>query len=167
MVTCDLFEMNLAVKQKGGKPYLVWSFVTDLPARTQVILSCSRTFLNMRGDTCVWTGHNERLEVQPNALGDYNGTAGRIDVDDSDQKALDLFNEIHTAFSSGVKTPVSDELTLCLTVGARQRLRAFGRNNSDLSGHMVSRAGDINKVEICKSVVVPMQDAFQPVETES
>lgn len=167
MVKCDLFEVKLAVENEGDKPYLVWSFYTDLPAGTQIILTCNRTFLDMQGDKCLWTGHNERIEVEPKAHGDYNGAGGRIDVNASDKKALELFNQINAGFSPGIKTPVSDELTLGFTAGARQRVRAFGRNNSELSGQMVTTTGGINVVEMKKSVLIPMQKELQPIETDT
>src|SRR5262245_22873767 len=85
MVKCDLFEMSLDVVDEGT-PFLVWSCYTDLPAGTHVILTCRRTYLDMRGDRCVWTGHGERVEVLPSVHGDFNGARGRIDVNASDKK---------------------------------------------------------------------------------
>lgn len=165
MVQCEVFEVKVDLEDDNGKPCLAWTFYTDLPAGTQVILACKRTFLDMRGDTCLWTGHNERLEVRPKVQGDYNGASGRIDVHASDKKARGLFDEISTGSAPAIKTPVSDELTLGFTVGARQRLRAYGQNNAELRGKMVSANGDINVVVVRKSICIPMQKELQPLET--
>ena len=164
MVQCDVFEVKVDLEDESGRPYLVWTFHTDLLAGTQVILACERTFSDMLGATCLWTGHNERLEVHPNVHGNYNGANGRIEVYASDKKARELFEEISTGSAPAIKTPVSDEMILSFTVGARQKLRAYGRNNTELRGKMVSANGDINVVVVSKSICIPMQRELQPLD---
>jgi hypothetical protein len=156
MVTCDFFEIDANVSD-GHNPVIEYKLYTDLPAGTQVILSCQRTFQDMRGELSLWIGHNERLIVMASVLGSYNCCRGQVDVVASDKKALALFKEINQSFSPGVKSPVSDTFTLVLTVGARQRLRQFGNKNADMSGQMVSYVGGINIVEIAK----PLQSVAQ------
>ena len=162
MVTCDVFELKLNLTD-GDTPAIDYVFYTDLPAGTRVVLSCQRTFVNMRDEQSLWVGYNEALEVKPSIHGDYNGGRGRIDVVSSDKKALQLFNQINSSLSPGIKSSVSDAFTVVLTVGARQRLRQFGKKNSELSGQMVSKRGDISVIEVSRSVHVPMKPSFQPL----
>mgnify|MGYP003635139345 FL=1 len=165
MLTCDLFELSLTLKQNAsGHPVIEFSYYTDLPAGTRVILSCERTYNDMQDEECVWVGYNAVIFVEPAFYGDFNGGSGQIDVVESDQKALALFNEINSSFSSGVKTPVSDDIRVDLTVGARQRLRAFGKNNCELSGQMVECSGGVNVVRVSESLTIPMLPELQPID---
>ncbi len=162
MITCDLFELQLELSDSDNRS-LKYMFYCDLPAGTRVVLSCQRTFKNTRGETCLWVGFNTALEIQSNVHGDYNGGVGVIDVDASDRKAFEQFKQINKGFSGGIQTPVSDNFTVVLTVGARQRLKAFGRNNSSLNGDMVGENGGINVVEVEKSCKIPVKDELQPL----
>jgi hypothetical protein len=162
MITCDVFELVLNVESDGDL-FIEYSFYTDLPAGTRVTLSCQRMFANMRDEECLWVGYNEAKMVEPSVHGDYNGGSGRIDVIESDKKALALFKQINKGLSAGIKTPIGDDFTVVLTVGARQRLREFGRNNCNLSGQMVSETGGINVVEVSKSIKLPMLAELQPL----
>jgi hypothetical protein len=164
VLTCNLFELALALHNDGRTAILEYLFYTDLPAGTRVILSCERSYTNLRGDKCVWVGHDEAALAKPSIRGDYNGAQGEIDVAASDRRALDRFRQIKNTFSSGITSPVSDTLTVTATVGARQPLKEFGKNNRYLSGRMVYDRGGVNVVEVCKSIVIPIQKESQPHE---
>lgn len=162
MIICDIFELTLTLKDEGG-PFIEYNYYTDLPAGTRIFLSCERTYIDLSEEECVWGGYDEEIFVEPATYGDFNGGSGRIDVVESDKQALKLFNQINKNFSSSIKAPVSDVLTIDLIVGARQRLKAFGKNNSELSGQMVHDSGGINIVNVSESITLPMLSELQPV----
>ena len=116
----------------------------------------------MLGTKCVWVGHNERIEIQPAIRGDFNGVTGRVDLVASDRRASLRFERINGEFSSGVKGKVSDQLTVSMTVGARQPMRLFGKNNCNLSGVMVTHTGEVNVVIVEKIILTPMPAELQP-----
>ena len=87
-----------------------------------------------------------------------------MDVIASDERALKRFREIHSdGFSHGTKTPVDDELVVDMVVGARQRIRDFGKYNCNLTGEMVENSGGIQIVRISKSLNIPMRPDLQPL----
>jgi hypothetical protein len=47
-------------------------------------------------------------------------------------------------------------------VGGRQRLREFGRNNSELLGTLVTDRGGIKVVEAVRELRIPMKSTLQP-----
>lgn len=157
MVTCDVFDLQVDVIEDR---LLQYEFHTDLPAGTRVIVVCTRDYEDMRGEGRVWRGYSSMVELRAPISGPLFGQKGIIDVRLSDQKGLNLFREIRG--SSKIRTPVGDDLTLALTVGARQRHRAFGRYNCDLSGKKVENSGGINVVEVRCSVKLPMDGDLQP-----
>lgn len=163
MIKCDVFELSAEVVEKTGKLVLTYLFYTDLPPHTRAIVTLRRTFLNSRDEECVWGGFNSAEMLNPGVHGDYAGLAGEIDIAMSDQIGADRFREINQSFSAGISAPASDRLSLIVTVGARQRLRAFGKNNANLSGVMVVNSGGINVGESVVTVEVPMADELQPL----
>lgn len=162
LLTCDLFELRLALTG-GDCPKVEYLFYTDLPAGPVVIISCYRTYENMRGEKCVWAGYDGKRELIPNAHGDFSGGKDIVDVYNSDKQGFEFFNALSSSFSAGIKTRVSDEFIVSITLGGRQRLRAFGKNNSGMNGQMVSKAGEINVVQVSANIVVPMAEEFQPL----
>jgi len=160
MPTCDLFEVNITGLEPDTVDYLVY---TDLPAGTRVLVTCQRSFVNLKSERRLWIGYDEALVIQPSIYGDFNGLRGRIDVVQSDRRALERFRNIDASWSSGIGSKVSDEVEIVFTVGARQRLRDYGRNNENLSGQMVSRSGDLKIVESRAAVIVPMHSELQPL----
>ena len=64
MLVCNLFELSLSVTG-DETPIVDYLFYTDLPAGTQVLLSCERTYLNLRGEDSLWVGLNGRLTLIP------------------------------------------------------------------------------------------------------
>jgi hypothetical protein len=161
MLICDIFDVRASVID-GENPTIEYLFYTDLPAGTRVILSCQRTYHDMASELSLWTGHSETMDVMPAVHGSYNGGRGRINVVESDKRGLALFQQINRSNGPGIKSKVSDELTLVFTVGARQRIRDFGKNNNELSGQMVNTAGGIHVVEVQQSIHIPMRDDIQP-----
>ena len=164
MVTCNVFELTLSVIG-GDRPRVEYSLHTDLPVGTQVIISCDRTFEDKRGSLRVWVGYNETLNLMPSLQNGFSEYRGIIDVVESDKQAFDLFRKIRNSSfpPPGNKTPISDIFTVILTVGARQRLREFGKYNANLSGLMVSEWGVVNVIEVRRDNFLPMSPDFQPV----
>lgn len=161
MVTCNLFELRLSILNHDD-PIVSYDFRTDMPPGTRVILTCQRTYLDASGSLSLWIGYNEMITLEAPIQDGCCQHHGQIDIDSSDQKAFDLFGRINSGDSPGVSTSISEEVTIVLTVGARQRLREFGRNNADLVGKMVLEDGDIRYVEISESILIPMNPAYQP-----
>ena len=162
MMVCNLFEVDVNVS--GGDNAIV-DFVirTDLPAGTQVIYSTHRTYLDTAGESSVWVGQNDRLIVS-----EAGECRGRIDMSASDIKAAEHYRRINSGYSkSGISTPVSDTVELEFVVGGRQRLREFGRNNSELSGTLVSDRGGIKVVEAVRELRIPMKSTLQPTMASS
>ena len=163
MVTCNVFELILTVIG-GDRPSVEYSLHTDLPAGTQVILSCERTYEDKRGSLSVWGGYDEMLNLMSSVQNGFSGYRGVIDVVESDKQALDLFRQINRCLTpSGIKSPIGDIFTVRLTVGARQRLREFGKYNAKLSGLMVFDSGGINVIRVSRDFLLPMSPEFQPV----
>jgi hypothetical protein len=104
------------------------------------------------------------VEVLTTDQGDLNGATGELEVDKGDKAGLAEFGELAGPYSKGIKEPVSDELTVSFILGARQPLRAFGKNNINLTGSMVRDSGGINVVSIESSVLVPIKPQLQPVD---
>lgn len=165
-VRCDVFELEASVKDLSTNPILCYRFWTDLPAGTIVGLSCSRRYLDLSGDSCLWSMIQDGLLVQPKVYGDFCGGRGEIDVNSSDAEGRKEFDDLLGEFSSGIASPVGAEVHLVLSVGARQRLRAFGKNNRSLCGAMVFDAGGINCVQVEATLNVPMADKYQPIDQE-
>lgn len=160
MIRCDIFELRLSCGNGATIDYLLW---TDLPAGTRVMVTCKRSFINLRNETRVWMGYNDALEVKPSVHGDFNGLKGTIDIRESDQIASSMFDSIQSAHSAGIQSKVSDEVVVVMSVGGRQRLRAFGKNNESLSGQMVDESASPRVVRVSKSLVIPMDNDLQPI----
>jgi hypothetical protein len=77
--------------------------------------------------------------------------------------ASEHFRQLNNGYSSsGISSPVSDTVELGFIVGGRQRLREFGRNNSELSGTLVTERGGIKVVEAVRKLHIPMKSHLQP-----
>lgn len=161
MVRCDLFSVSVGVEDGGTG--LTISIDTDLPAGTLVNIDCTRTYATFKGRLALWTVFDGRAEVQPSRRGDINGLTAFVDLAAGDAEARREFDEALGAFSSGIRTPVSDTVTITTTVGARQRLKAFGPRNENLTGSEVGRDGDISIVRSAIEINVPIRAEFQPV----
>lgn len=162
MVECNLFELTVDLVEQDGTPLIRYFFFTDLPAGTRVILSCQRTYTNVQGEQCVWVGHDEAVFTKPSVHGSYNGANGQIDVVASDRQAFQRFKQTRSSFSPGIASQVSSVVTVILTVGARQPIEAFGRNNVHLSGRMVRNRGEVNVVKVSKDIEVSVCKECQP-----
>lgn len=162
MITCDVFEVEVETVQEPLR-LLKYRYWTDLPAGTFVILDCTRSFVDHTGKERHWALHNERLMVSPSARGDFNGGAGEIAVNSGDQAALKQFEELLPHLSAGMRTPPTSRIRLHFSVGARQRLKAFGRSNEGLGGAMVSSVGEIKVVRVEQFVDCPLDNRFNPL----
>src|SRR5688500_8041205 len=163
MIRCDHFSLDVAVERRESAQ-LVIQLVTDLPAGTLVNVDCTRVYLTLRDQPALWTLFDERLEIQPAFHGDFSGLERSIDVEAGDAEASAEFEEALGSFSSGIRTKVSDTVTVTATVGARQRLKAFGRNNENLRGSEVSQKGDLKIVQAVVEIDVPMREDQQPLD---
>lgn len=159
MVRCDVFNVTVQLRQNDQ---LHFEFITDLPPGTRVLVTCERSFLNYTGANSVWTGFDDFVEVKPSATEHLNGATGTVDVVSSDQLASSFFKETMKGKASKVTSPVSDDLHLVFTVGARQRLAEFGKNNCELNGRMVVHEGGVPYVSVRASVTCPMAVKYQP-----
>lgn len=160
MIVCNLFDVSLNV---SGDEIPIVSFVirTDLPSGTHIIFTCRRSYQDSQGTDSLWVGQSDRLVVSANGE-----CRGRVDINASDKKASDHFRQLNTGHSSpGISSPISDTVELGFMVGGRQRLREFGRNNSELSGTLVTELGGIKVVEAVRRLRIPMKSNLQPTMT--
>ena len=81
-----------------------------------------------------------------------------------DAHGLEQFNESLVPYSAGILKPVSPQLHVSATVGARQPMKAFGKNNCNRDGGMVSDAGDTKIVREEVVLALEMRPEFQPIE---
>lgn len=162
-ITCDVFELEVSLK-RGQWPSLSYVYWTDLPAGTQVGLLCFRRYEDFSDQECSWLLRGEGVVVGSNARGDFNGGLDTIDIREADRRALADFERLLRPRAPGMKTPPSDEITLLLTVGGRQRLKAFGGGNRNLVGDMVEDANGVNIVRAEVRAVCPMADDTNPYQ---
>ncbi len=162
MIVCNLFEV--AVNVSGGdNPIVDFVIRTDLPVGTQIIYSCRRSYRDSQGEDSLWVGQSETL-----AVSEAGECRGRIDMIASDKKAAEHYRQINSGYSkSGISSPVSETVKLRFVVGGRQRLREFGRNNSELSGTLVTDRGGIKVVEAGRELRIPMKSTLQPTMASS
>ena len=162
MIRCDMFALEVTV-ERAAHSLLEIRLTTDLPAGALVIVDCARTYETLRERQALWTVFNERFEVKPRVRGDFNGFTVSVDVDAGDEQASSEFEESLSDFSAGIRAPVSDSVTVTATLGGRQRLRPFGRNNENLSGSEVTTDGGIKIARAVVEVSVPMRAELQPL----
>lgn len=166
-IYCEVFEVEeVRVTHREGRPEIHYKLWTDLPAGTLPGLVCYRSYTNWRNEGCVWTMVEDELTIVPDIRGDYNGVVGNIDVIKADIKAKKRFEELLSDLSAGIRTPIGDEIEMIFTVGARQRLKAFGKNNANLTGPLVQEAGGVRYIELSTTVNAPMRRDLQPLRTE-
>lgn len=162
VITCDIFDLSVVVENRTIR----WSVSTDLPGGTQFIVDVSRRYTDTRGDSCLWSLWSGRVVLTEKSIGDRNGATGIVSIDDGDACGLAQFNELLGPYSSGTLGPVGPEIHVEATVGARQVMKAFGKNNCNLAGDMVANSGGINIVQAQVIVSVEMRPEYQPVEVE-
>jgi len=164
MITCDLFELSLEIEQTPNGPELVYKFWSDLPAGTLAGVSVTRTYRDMDGVECLWTLFDDEVQLTKGVMGDYSGGAGRVNIAQGDREGSEEFEDMLGDLSYGISTPVGDEITVNVSVGGRQRLRVFGRNNSNLIGQMVAEEGGIMVAEVRGVVILPLDPGLQPLQ---
>ena len=157
MVVCNVFEASVNVIGDES-PIVEFVIRTDLPSGTQIIYNCRRSYRDSQGEDSLWVGQSERL-----AVSDDGECRGRIDIVASDTKAFEHYRQLNTGYSPpGISERVSEIVKLTFVVGGRQRLREFGRNNSELSGPHVIDHGGIKIVEAACELRIPMSSMLQP-----
>lgn len=162
MITCDVFDLNAVVDGRT----LRWTVRTDLPGGTRIIVSVSRRYVDTRGDECVWSLWGDSVLLTATGPGDCVEAKGALNIDEGDAHGLSRFNELLGPYSSGIVNPVGPEIQVQVTVGARQPMKAFGKNNCNLSGGMVSNSGGINIVREVAVVSVEMCRENQPIDVD-
>ena len=163
MMTCDVFDLLVLVEGRTFR----WTVSTDLPGGTRIIVDVSRRYNDTRGDECLWTLWNDAVLLTPTGPGDRNGATGTVDIDAGDAQGLSKFSELLGPYSSGIATPIGPAVYVEVTVGARQPMKAFGKNNCNLSGGMVVESGGINIVRKEAVFSVEMRREYQPIEVEA
>ena len=167
MITCDVFELQIESSKDATNQILRYLLYTDLPAGTLVLLDCFRTYLDWNDDECIWAGNPEEMAVVPGVLGDYNGLKGSIDVLATDKAALQKFFDRAKDSLSGIRTSVSDELTVRFFLGASQRIRAFGKNNCNVEGAMVFEDEGVKIAEVSETLFLAMNKDLQPIDVDA
>jgi hypothetical protein len=165
MIICDVFDGEVTLGGPNDR-ILSWRYWTDLPAGTRVSLEISRRYMDHGGRQCLWTLHDEALVVGVAAHGDFNGGAGTLSVDDGDRVALQEFEESLTPHSAGIKTSPESTLWVSFIVGARQPLRAFGKDNANLDGGQVEVAGGVRIVRLMRAIECPLSTEASPFRDE-
>ena len=163
MITCDLFDLDASVLGRT----LRWSVSTDLPGGTRIIVDVSRRYINTRGDQRIWSLWGDGILLTATGPGSRNGAAGTLNIDEGDAHGLSQFNELLGPYSSGILKPVGPEIYVQVTVGARQPMKAFGKNNCNLAGGMVADSGGINIVREELVVSAEMRQEYQPIDVEA
>ncbi len=163
MIKCDVFELELDLDTSGPSPMLEYRYWTDLPCGTKVILELTRSYRDSDNDLCLWTLFEEDFSLSRGDLVDFNGGSGVLDVFAGDRNGLKEFEEFERDDpSSVIVTPVSDEISTSVVVGIRQRLRAYGKNNKNLTGAKVDKSGGLKTVSVERRVRCPMLPELQP-----
>jgi hypothetical protein len=157
-LVCNHFDVSASVLADAKT--IEFSLRSDLPPGTLVILSVQRKYLDYHGQPSIWVGHSERF-----ALGDSRDVAGGVysgfvDTFHSDTIAYNLFRRINTDGNSSTSSLPSNELDLIFTVGLRQQLKVFGKNNAFLSGSKVSKDGNISIVRAVTTLKLPLDSSI-------
>lgn len=163
MVTCDIFDFTVVLQQLE-EPTVFFRVLTDLPINTRVIACCERRYIDDDGNDCVWSGYSEALMITEAFDINMRGLEDTFSVYNSDRDAAATQDWINVGDGLYYSSRVSDELTITLTVGGRQRLREFGHKNCNLKGKMVVNSGGINIVRASATVVSPIDKRLLPQE---
>jgi hypothetical protein len=159
-IVCNVFSTELHLMQR----LLSIVYLTDLPPETRVIFSCDRYYSDCSGDRKLWPIASGELFVGLGFCNDLNGGSQQVDIDVGDKAALDYFNSLRSAHFTGISSDPSNDVHVVLTVGARQRLRGFGKNNSGLIGNMVRDSGEIRVIRVESSIYCPMLSELNPLK---
>ena len=159
MVECNV--LDLAVDINSETRTVTFTCYTDAPCGTHLIASAERRYQNRVGDDCVWILFSERLVVEPSDTGDLNSVSASFAVDDADSRALSSFNDSLGPYSKGMASTLSDTISISVVLGGRQRLKAFGRNNCNLSGAMVV-SGSPRTATVVADASMPIDPQFTP-----
>ncbi len=161
---CDTFEAEARLDIE--RRVLAWRYWTDLPAGTRISLDISRRYLAYDGRETLWTLHDEALLATAGARGDFNGGSGEISIDDGDLAARSDFESGLDHFSAGMKGLPGPAIHVSFCVGARQQIKAFGRDNVNLAGGMVELSGTTHIVLAERIVDCAMASVASPISEE-
>jgi len=123
-----------------------------------------RIYTDYDDDQRVWTLEGDSVIIERSDRGDLNGASGSFYVDRGDAEVFRKFNDSLSDYSSGMKTPLLDEIRLSFTVGLRQPLKAFGKRNENLSGGMVDDKDKMKVVQVERLVLAPIDPKYRPME---
>jgi hypothetical protein len=151
MIMCNLFDVVVKVNNNEN-PVVVFAIKTDLPVGTQIIYSTDRLYKDAQGEDSLWVGQGERLTVI-----EGGECKGSIDINSSDRLAFEYYRQINLGSSpTGMSNELSDTVIITFTVGGRQKLREFGRNNINLFGSLVKDCAGVKIVESIHKCVIPI-----------
>ena len=139
MIECRILDVECVLQEKT----LTWSFRTDLPIETIMMISCFRYYKDFEGRQFKWPIYEDRVFCQP-TTGNYNGNNGEIDLELAESDSIQSIFDIHTEDWRGIMLSVYDAIHFrChLVPYQRERLDDFGENNKELSGPEVYQNGD-------------------------
>jgi hypothetical protein len=164
MIECNRFDLSISFIDPEV-PIVRYQILTDLPAGTRVIISAYRTYLDYEGNECVWSLFWDDFFFGKSE-GDTNGVEGIIDINAGDKIARREFEDTLSDYSSGIEGELSDEIVVDATVGLRQRLKIFGKNNCNLVGQRVHDDGTMHLVKGGTSIFCPILDENSPFVKE-
>ena len=130
MVECKTLEVEATLRGE----VLDWSFKTDLPVDTIIMVSCLRYYEDFNGLHFQWPIFQDRVLCQP-ITDKLTGAEGKIDLVPSEAEAIEQLLK-NSSDWKGIRSVVDDALHLrCLLVHyQKKRLADFGENNRNLSG---------------------------------
>jgi hypothetical protein len=164
MIECNRFDVSVSFAD-SEVPTIRYRILTDLPAGTRAIISAYRIYLDYEGNECVWSLFWDDFFFGK-AEGDVNGIEGTIDINTGDKIARKEFEDTLSDYSSGIEGELSNEIIVDATVGLRQRLKIFGKNNCNLLGQCVHDDGTMHLVKSGTSIFYPISDENSPFVKE-
>lgn len=160
MLQCNYFEVSAHATAENSRQ-IGHRLLTDLPEGTVAIVNVSRYYLDCQGAKCVWTLFGERVSLTK-MKGDFNGFQDVFDIDTGDKRARASFERILSDYSSGIRGELSQEVFVSYTIGLKQRLKAFGKNNCNIEGQYVHDDGVIRIIRGETSVIISISEENKP-----
>ncbi len=164
ILLCERFDSEAKLTGDDSRT-IEFCVRTDLPIGTLVGVMLSRSYRDSTGDEAIWVGFGEAFTVGPTQDAEINGFVGKCDIDTSDRSGVAWFKMANSQTGLFTTAPVSDVVTVSMTVGGRQRLRAFGKHNCNLAGSQVTittKPDGTNFINREQQLLIPMRAEFQP-----
>jgi hypothetical protein len=162
MVECSLFEVVV----KCDERILYIDIKSDLPAGTRVIVSVFRTYRNLANEEELWQLLSEAIFLE-SLQRELNGFSLSANIDELDGKAKEYFKSVIPSCPRGMTSLPSELINIRCSVGARQKLKLFGKMNKKLRGNKVVASGGINLVEGCSNVILPISEENLPINKDN